>query len=168
MKCSCVRVICMCDQCDSAFCALQLTALIKPNWCFLLYCCACLYPNTILMEAGWTTAPCPTTNLSILIRKSSARIKQCVISVALKTPLKIRLGIGVYETSLLHRPDDYRYIGFTPSCSPTFYNKIAPMIVSKIRLVLFWSGIWYGTLIFQKIIFKENFVFPKNVIWIYI
>jgi len=31
--CSTLRVICTCDQCDSAFCALQLTALIKPNWC---------------------------------------------------------------------------------------------------------------------------------------
>jgi len=29
--CSTVRVICTCDQCDSAFCALQLTALIKHN-----------------------------------------------------------------------------------------------------------------------------------------
>jgi len=27
---STLGVICMCDQCDSAFCALQLTALIKP------------------------------------------------------------------------------------------------------------------------------------------
>jgi len=51
---------------------------------------------------------------------------QSVINVTLKTPLEIRLGIGIYETSLLHRPDDY--IGFTPSCPPTFYNKIAPMI----------------------------------------
>jgi len=35
-----------------------------------------LYPNTILMEAGWTTAPCPATNLSISICTSSARIKR--------------------------------------------------------------------------------------------
>jgi len=28
---------------------------------------------------------------------------------------------------LLHRPDDC--IGFTPSCPPTFYNKIAPVVV---------------------------------------
>jgi len=34
--------------------------------------------------------------------------------------------------------------------------------------VLFWSGIWYAKLIFLKIISKENFVYPKNVIWIYI
>jgi len=50
------------------------------------------------MEAGWTTVPCPETNLGILIGKSSARTKR--------------------------RPDDN--IGFTPSCPPTFY-KIAPM-----------------------------------------
>jgi len=61
----------------------------------------------------------------ILICKSSARTKQSVNSVALKTPLEIRLGIFIYKTSLLHQPDDY--IGFTPSCPPTFCNKIAPM-----------------------------------------
>ena len=90
------------------------------------YCCACLHPNTMLMEAGWNTVPCPATNINILICKSSARTKQSVISVALKTPLEIRLGICIYKTSLLHRPDDH--IGFTPSCPPTFYNKIAPML----------------------------------------
>ena len=60
------------------------------------------------------TAPCPATNLSIIICKSFARTKQCEISVALKTPIEIRLGICIYKTSLLHRPDDY--IGFPPSC----------------------------------------------------
>jgi len=118
-------VICTCDQCDSAFCALQLTALIKPNWCVLLYCCACWHPNTILMEEGWTTVPCPVTNLSILICKSSARTKrdQCWSQI----PLEIRLAICIYKTPLLHWPDDY--IGFTPSWPPTFYNKIAPMLL---------------------------------------
>ena len=33
--------------------------------------------------------------------------------------------------------------------------------------MLFWPGIWYGKLIFLKIIFKENFIYLKNVIWIY-
>jgi len=117
---------CMCDQCDSAFCALQLTALIKPNSCILLYCCACLYPNTILIQEGWTTVPCPATNLSILICKSSARTKKSEIIVALKTPLEIRLGICTYKTSLLHRPDDYT--GFTPSCPPTFTTKLSPCL----------------------------------------
>jgi len=54
---------------------------------------------------------------------------QNVISVALKTPLEIRLGICIDKTSLLHRPDDY--IGFPPSCPPTFYNKIGPMFASS-------------------------------------
>jgi len=39
-----------------------------------------------------------------------------VIGVALKTHLEIRLGICMYKTSLLHRPDDY--IGFALSCPP--------------------------------------------------
>ena len=121
LKCSTVRAKCTCDQCDSAFCALQLTALIKPSWCILLYCCSCLHPNTILMEAGWTTVACPETNLSILTWKSSTRT-----CVALKTPLEIRLRICIYKTSFLHRPDDY--VGFTPCCPPTVCNKIAPMM----------------------------------------
>jgi len=37
----------------------------------------------------------------------------------------------------------------------------------EVRLVLVWSGIWSGKLIFLKIIFEENFVCLKNVIWIY-
>jgi len=49
-----------------------------------------------------------------------------VVSVALKTPIEIRLGICIYKLSLLHRPW-VQYIGFTPSAPPTFYNKIAPM-----------------------------------------
>ena len=37
----------------------------------------------------------------------------------------------------------------------------------KVKLVLFWSGIWYGKLIFLKLVFRENFIYLKNVIWIY-
>jgi len=37
-----------------------------------------------------------------------------------------------------------------------------------LTFVLFSSGIWYGKLIFLKIIFKENFIYLKNVIGIYI
>jgi len=88
----------------------------KTNWCVLLYCCACLHPNTIIMETRWSTVPCPATHLSILICKSSARTKQSVIGISLKTNLEIRLGICIYQTSFLHRPNDY--IGFTPSCPP--------------------------------------------------
>ena len=48
-------------------------------------------------------------------------------------------------------------------------GKVELWLVSlKIRLVLFWSGIWYGKQIFMKIIFKENFIYLKNVIWIYL
>ena len=131
LTCSTLRVIYSCYQCDSALCALQLTALMKPNRCVLLHCCACLHPNKILMEAGWTVVPCPATNLSILICKSSARTKHSVISVALKTPPEIRLGICIYKTSLLHRSDNC--IGLTTSCPPTFYNKIAPMMSSTME-----------------------------------
>ena len=75
----------------------------------------CLFnPNTI-MKTDWTAVPCPTINLGISICKSSARTKQSVINVALKTPLQKRLGICMYKTSLLHRPDDY--IDFT-RCPP--------------------------------------------------
>ena len=42
-----------------------------------------------------------------------------MISVALKTPLQIRLGIGIHKTSLLR---------FHTQLPPTFYNKIAPTI----------------------------------------
>jgi len=58
----------------------------------------------------------------------------CSDSVALKTPLEIRLGICIYKRSFLHRPDDY--VGFTPSCLPTFYNKIASMIADNLLCLL--------------------------------
>jgi len=34
--------------------------------------------------------------------------------------------------------------------------------------VLFWSEIWCGKLSFLKIIFKENCIYLRYVIWIYI
>ena len=36
----------------------------------------------------------------------------------------------IYKTSLPHLPD--KYIGFTSSCPPTFYNKIAPMVLQML------------------------------------
>jgi len=44
------------------------------------------------------------------------------------------LGIYIYKTSFLHRPDDY--IGFIPSCPPhiLLYNKIAPMLATTLKL----------------------------------
>jgi len=121
-----LRMICTCDQCDSPFCAIQLTALIKPNWCVLLYCCACLYHGLMALQPSWTTVPCLTTKLGLLISKSFVGIKQSEISVSLRTPLKNKIKNLHYKTSLPHRPDSY--IGFTSSCPPTFYNKIAPML----------------------------------------
>ena len=90
-----LRVICTCDQCDSQFCALQLTALIKPNWCILLNCCACLHHSLIVVQPSWTTVPCPTTKLGLFFSKSFAGIMRdkSVVSVALRTPLKTSLGI---------------------------------------------------------------------------
>ena len=53
-----------------------------------------------------------------------------MISVALKTPLEIILGICIYNN--VTRLDDY--IGFTPSCPPpAFYKKIAPMIIKPMQ-----------------------------------
>jgi len=63
-------------------------------------------------------------HICILICKSSASIKQSVISVAFKTPVEARLGICICKPSLLHQPDDY--IGFTPSCPPHFTTKLRP------------------------------------------
>jgi len=121
-----LRVISACDQCYSLFYALQLTALIKPNWCVLLYCYASLCHILMVVQPSWTTVPCPTTKLDLLISKSFVGIKQSVISVALRTPLKPRLGMYIYKTSLPLWPDDYA--GFKSSSLPTFYNKIAPMV----------------------------------------
>jgi len=145
-------VICTRDHCDPPFCALQLTALIKPNWCFLLYCCACLYPNTILIEAGWTTAPWPATNLSIWICKSSERTKQSVISVTLETPLEIRLRICIYKMSLLYRLDDY--VGITPSCvTDTLWSVHA----WHIRTPICWeSAMRRSSLTLRKLAFAGN------------
>ena len=85
-------MICTCDQCDSPFCALQLTALIKPDWGVLLDCFVCLYHSLELVQPSWIAVPCPTTKLSLFICKPFVRIKQGVIRVALKTLLKNKVG----------------------------------------------------------------------------
>ena len=61
-----------------------------------------------------------------------------MISVALKIPLQKTLGICIYKTSLLHRPDDY--IGFTPSCPPQILQQncahalhITTLYIAEIR-----------------------------------
>jgi len=87
-----LRVICTCDQCDSQFCALQLTALIKPDWGVLLYCFACLYHSLEVVQPSWIAVPCPTTKLGLIISKSFVGVKQGVILVALKTLLNNKVG----------------------------------------------------------------------------
>jgi len=57
-----------------------------------------------------------------------------VISVAFKTPLETRLGICIYKTSLLRRPDVY--IGFTLSCTPHFTTKWHPRLHHFFNFVL--------------------------------
>ena len=47
-----------------------------------------------------------------------------MISVALKTPLQLRLGICIYKTSLLHRPDDYN--DSHQAVPPHFATKLRP------------------------------------------
>jgi len=122
-----VRVICTCDQRDSAVCALQLTALIKFHWCVLLYCCACLHPNTILMEEGWITVPCPATNFSILICKSSARTKRDYCC----SQKNSRNEIGNLYTQNVTSASTRWLYWFHTKVPPTFYNKIAPMNTGK-------------------------------------
>jgi len=55
----------------------------------------------------------------------------------------------MFTTSPLNRPDDN--IRFTPSCPPTFYNKIVPMIM--IIPVMNWTNEFYRLTkrIFQNI-----------------
>jgi len=61
------------------------------------------------------------------------------------------LGICIYKTLLPHWADDY--IGFTSSCPPTFYNKIAPM--EPARMLAIWEN--HKTLVWSKIAFVTNF-----------
>jgi len=70
------------------------------------------------MEDGWTTAPYPATNLSIYVNHLQG---QGMISVALRTPLEIRLGICMYKTSL-------------PASTPWlywFHTKLSPHILQQ-------------------------------------
>ena len=67
----------------------------------------CLFTSKYVSGNRLNCSTVSSKNLSILICKSSATSKQSVVSVALKTPLEIRLWICVYKWSLLHRPDDY-------------------------------------------------------------
>ena len=120
-----LRVICACDQWDSPFCALQLTALIKPNWCVLLYCCGSLCHSLIVVQPSWTAVPCATTKLGLLISKPFVGIKQSVIGVALKTPPKNKIG-NLYLQNITYASARWLY-WFYIKLTPTFHNKIAPV-----------------------------------------
>jgi len=80
------------------------------------------------MEAGWTTVPCPATNLCIFICKSSARTKQSVL-VALKTCLEVKLGICIYIKSHFCIDPTTIFVSHQAD-APTFYNKMLPMLVT--------------------------------------
>jgi len=128
--CSTLRVICACDQCDSPLCALQPTALIKPNWCVLLYYCSCLYHILIVVQPSWTTVPCPTTKLSLFISKPFAGIKQSVISVALKTPLKNKIG-NLYLQNFTAASARWLYWFYIKLSPPHFTTKLRPWLLAN-------------------------------------
>ena len=104
----------------------------KNKLCVLLCCCVCLHPNTILMEAGWTTVPCPATNLRLFICRSSARTKQSVVIVALKTCLEVKLGICIYIK---------RHFWFGPTTILVSHQAVPPYFTTKCRPCL-WRSIW--------------------------
>jgi len=138
-----LRVICTCDQCDSPFCALQLTALIKPDWCFILYCCACLYHSLEVVQPSWIAVACPTTKLSLLISKSFVKIKQGVIRVALKTLLKNMVG-NLYLQNFTSA--SARWLCW-------FYIKLSPHILQKnCAHVLHWLLFFEKKLLCTKIL----------------
>ena len=109
------------------FCALQLTALIKPDWGVLLYCFACLYHSLAVVQTSWTTIPCPTTKLSLLISKSFVGIKQNVISVALKTLLKNKVG-NLYLQNFTSASARWLYWFYIKLSPPHFTTKLRPCL----------------------------------------
>jgi len=93
----------------------------KPNWYVLLCWCACLYHSLIVVQPTWTTVPCPTIKLSLLLSKSFVGIKQSVISVALKTPLKNKIG-NLYLQNFTSASARWLY---------WFYIKLSPHILQQ-------------------------------------
>ena len=92
----------------------------------VLYCCSCLHPKTILMEAGWTTVPCPATNLCILIQYANHLQGQSVISVALKIPLEIRLWICILYMKRHFCIDPMTILVSQQAAPPHFTTKLRP------------------------------------------
>jgi len=124
-------MISTCDQWHSPFCALQLTALIKPDWGVLPYCFACLYHSLEVVQPSWIAVPCLTTKLSLLISKSFVGIKQGVIRVALKTLLKNKVGNLYLQnfTSASARWLCWFYIKLSP---PHFTTKLLPWKANRL------------------------------------
>ena len=91
------------------------------------------------METGWTTAPCPATNLSISICKSSARTKQSV-TISLKTRNKIG---KMYYMKRHFCIDPMTLLVSHQAVPPTFYNKIAPMMHRVLNLPCL-NNLWFG------------------------
>jgi len=93
---------------------------MKQNWCVLLYCCACLYHSLLVVQPSWTTVPCATTKLSLLISKSFVGIvllwKHLYKARLESVFTKLHFRIGWMTILVLHQ-----------AVSLTFYNKIAPM-----------------------------------------
>ena len=135
-----LRVICTCDQCDSPFCALQLTALIKSDWGVLLYCFACLYHSLEVVQPSWIAVPCPTTKLCLLISKSFAGIKQGVIRVTFKTLLKNKVGNLYLQnfTSASARWVCWFYIKVSPLHFTTKLRQFVQVIRSTARRYFRW------------------------------
>jgi len=79
------------------------------------------YRRLIVMQPSWTTVPCPTTKLSSLISKSFVGIKQSVISVALRTPLKNKIGNLCLQNSTSRST---RWLCW-------FYTKLPPHILQQ-------------------------------------
>jgi len=55
-----------------------------------------------------------------------SNLKQDISHIQLLNSIKNKIG-NLFIKQLLYPPDDYT--GFTLSCPPTFYNKIAPMFI---------------------------------------
>jgi len=87
----------------------------------------CLFYHRLkAVQPSWTTVPCPTTKLCLLISKSIVGIKQSVISVAFETPLIDKIGSMCLQSSPF-RVDPMTILVLHQAVPPTFYNKIAPM-----------------------------------------
>ena len=97
----------------------------------------CSNPSDVfyyVVPGGWATVPCPTTKLSLLIPKSFVGIKQSMISVSLKTPLKNKMGNPYLQnfTSASARRLYLFYIKLSPHIS----QQNAPMVETSNNLML--------------------------------